>query len=454
MKKLFKVALFIIMILNVVSCKDTLEPKPVDLLTAEIALNEAKDVPNVEIALYSAFRNIIPASVIAGDCTADMLIHRGTFTQYRELGNKNITTANGSAAYLWSSIYNAVYIANFLLERLPDVPGVKTATRDRVIAVSRFLRGYSYFIALYTFGGVPEVLSTSIEINSKIPRASEAEIRNLIIDDYNAALGVLTTEPTNAGYASDFAVRAALAKYFLYIKDWPQAESFSSQVISSNKYALEPSYASVVNKDFPTESIFEMGYSISDDPGTDSNIGLNNLFVGRREVIPSNQIILALSSNESGDRFASIKFDPENLKGTDNGWAVAKYGTKDEDNNNVMVMRLAEMYLIRAEARARQAKITGVNGAIADVNVLRTRANAPTITTANQSQMIQLIEDERRYELAFEGHRWYDLVRTGRASQVMPLFNSNWKNAYDKWPIPQREIQNNPALADSQNPGY
>lgn len=117
-------------------------------------------------------------------------------------------------------------------------------------------------------------------------------------------------------------------------------------------------------------------------------------------------------------------------------------------------MRLAEMYLIRAEARAQQGKITGVNGAIADINVLRARAKAPTITNASQSQMIQLIEEERRYELAFEGHRWYDLVRTGRASQVMPLFNLNWRSKYEKWPIPQREIQNNPALADDQNPGY
>jgi len=148
------------------------------------------------------------------------------------------------------------------------------------------------------------------------------------------------------------------------------------------------------------------------------------------------------------------KFDPAKLKGSDNGWSVAKYGTKDEDNNNVTVFRLAEMYLIRAEARAQQGNVTGTGSAMDDINVLRDRANAPLITAATQSQMILLIEKERLYELAYEGHRWYDLVRTGRASAVMSAFSPNWKDTEDLWPIPQRELLNNPALVGNQNPGY
>jgi hypothetical protein len=154
---------------------------------------------------------------------------------------------------------------------------------------------------------------------------------------------------------------------------------------------------------------------------------------------------------ESGVRFNSISFNANNLKGSDNGWSVAKFGTADQDNNNVVVFRLAEMYLIRAEARSKQNNTTGARN---DLNVLRARAKAPLITSASQSQLIQLIEDERRYELAFEGHRWYDLVRTNRAKAVMSAFSSNWKDAYELWPIPQREILNNPALVGNQNPGY
>ena len=436
------------------SCNNVLEPEPVDILTNDIVLNEPRDVGNVEIGLYSAFRNIAPATVIAGDFTADMLIHNGTFSQYRELGTKQLSSANASVAALWGAIYNTVYIANFIMERLPEVSGVPAAQRDQVMGTAHFLRGYAYFIALYTFGGVPEVITTDIETNRNIPRASDADILTLIIDDYNEALGLVPEEPVNAAFVGEFAVRAAFARLHLYLGNWSDAEQFSTDVIDSELYELETDFSSLVEEDFTNEAILEVGYTLADDPGTSTNFGLNNLFVGRREIIPSNQVVVALDRSESGDRFSSMTFDLSNLNGTDNGWSVAKYGTADADNNNVVVFRLAEMYLIRAEARAQQDNVTGINSAQTDINMLRDRANAPTVPSVSKSQMIQLIEEERRYELAFEGHRWYDLVRTGRASQVMPVFSVNWRDDFELWPIPQREIQNNPALVGNQNPGY
>ena len=436
------------------SCENVLEPEPIDLLTNDIVLNEPNDVGNVEIGLYSAFRNIVPGTVISGDFTADMLIHNGTFSQYRELGTKQISSANASVAALWGSIYNTVYIANFILERLPEVEGVPTAQRDQVMGTAHFLRGYAYFIALYTFGGVPQVLTTDIETNRNIPRAGESEMLALIESDYLEALSTVPDEPVTAAYVGEFAVRAALARYYLYLGNWAQAEEYATDVIESGNYELEPDFSSIVEEDFTIEAILEVGYTIADDPGTNGNIGLNNLFVGRREIIPSNQVVVALASSESGDRFSSISFDVDELSGTDNGWSVAMYGTADADNNNVVVFRLAEMYLIRAEARAQLENVTGLNSAQTDINILRTRAGAPTIAAVSKSQMLRLIEEERRYELAFEGHRWYDLVRTGRAQTVMIAFSVNWRSDYEVWPIPQREIQNNPALVGNQNPGY
>jgi starch-binding outer membrane protein, SusD/RagB family len=457
--------LIIFLLIVTVSCANILEPKPVDLATDDIVLNEAKDVPIVEIGLYSAFRPIIPSMVIAGDFTADNLIHNGTFSQYRELGNKQITSANASATAMWGSIYNTIYIANFILERLPTVPGVRTADRNRVLATAHFLRGYAYFVALQTYGGVPKVLQTSIEANRNIPRATESEILQLILDDYNEALGKLPTRPASPGFAGEYAVRAALAKFHLYQKNYEQAEQFATQVINSGIYVLDTLFTRVVRTDFTSEAIFEVGYTISDDPGTNSNIGLNNLFVGRREIIPSNKVVVILNSAESGERVSSISFNFDHLRGADNGWSVAKYGTADELNNNVVVFRLAEMHLIRAEARAHRGNVTGPNSAQTDINILRERADiwdlereekifTPRVGAVSQAQMLQIIESERVYELAFEGHRWYDLVRTGRAATVMPAFNSNWRAAYERWPIPQREIQTNPALAGNQNPGY
>lgn len=450
-----KPLLFIfVLVFSTTSCTDLLEPEPIDLLTDDVVLNEPKDVPNVEIGLYSAFRDIVPATVIAGDATADMLTHNGTFTQYRELGTKQITSANSSAADLWGSIYNSIYIANFILERLPSVQGVKTSDLNRVMGTAHFIRGYAYFIALNTFGGVPKVTETTIDANRNIARATKLEILNFVIEDFTEALTKLPKEPSGPAYAGEYAVRAMLAKFYLYQKDFVKAEQFATEVISSELYKLEPKFETLVKEDFTDEAILEVGYTLSDDPGTNGNIGLNNLFVGRREIIPSNQAVVALASDESGDRFSSISFNVNQLKGNDNGWSVAKYGTADQDNNNVVALRLGEMYLIRAEARVQLSKVTGAGSAQEDINVLRSRANAPLIASVTQSQMILLIEQERVYELAYEGNRWYDLVRTERAKDVMPAFSSNWKVQFELWPIPQREMLNNPALAGNQNPGY
>jgi hypothetical protein len=459
MKTYFRYIFLIALLFVANACHDVLEPKPVDLSVDEIVLNEPKDVPLVQIGLYNAFRVIPPAAVIAGDMTADMLIHNGTFTQYRELGTKQITSANASVATLWEAVYNTVYVANFILERLPDISGISSTQRDQVMATAHFLRGYAYFIGVKTFGGIPKVTTTDIGTNRNIPRASADDILSLVFDDYTFALGKLPAKGDNPGYASESAVQAALARFYLYAGDWANAESLASGIIDAKRYTLETSFANVVNKDFPTESIFEVAYTLTDDPGTNGSIGLNNLFVGRREIIPSNQAVIALASAESGNqtaddsvgRFSTIKFNIQNLKGNDNGWSVAKYGTGDQDNNNVYVFRLPEMYLIRAEARAQQNKIAG---AVDDINVLRKRAHATRVKSVNKAQLLQVIEDERRYELAFEGHRWYDLVRTGRAAAVMSAFSPNWTNTYEQWPIPQREIQNNPALVGNQNPGY
>jgi len=449
-----KLYIIITAALVLTSCEQLLEPQPVDKLTDDLVLNEPADVPQVEAGLYNAFRNTTPVTVIAGDFTADMLTHNGTFSQYRELGTKNITSSNASSTALWGAIYNTVYISNFILERLPNIPGVGTSQRARVMGTAHFLRGYAYFIGLYTYGGIPKVLTTDIETNENIPRATEDDILELIEEDFEYALEALPDDPGSAGFAGKQAVRAALAKLNLYLENWDEAEDYATEVIESEEFELEDEFQTVVNEDFTSEAIFEMGYTIADDPGTSGNFGLNNLFVGRREIIPSNQVIVMLASSESGDRFSSISFNANNLNGSDNGWSVAKYGTADEDNNNVVVFRLAELYLIRAEARARQGDVTGANSAQADLNILRERADAPLVPSVTQNQMIQLIENERVYELAFEGHRWYDLNRTGRITAVMTGFSANWESTFERWPIPQREILNNPALSGEQNPGY
>ncbi|MEI9919879.1 MAG: RagB/SusD family nutrient uptake outer membrane protein [Bacteroidota bacterium] len=456
-------------------CHDQLNPEPIDLVVNDVVLNEPKDIEGVEIGLYRAFRLTMASTVLAGDLTADNLIHNGTFAQYREIAIKQITTGNATVSELWGTLYGAIYIANFMIERIPTIEGVTASVRKESMATAYFIRGLCYFRLAATFGGVPKVTTTDIETNRNIARATKDEIMALAEADFLLALGNLGGKQATPATACDNAVNAALARFYLYKKDYNAAIQYSTAVINSNDYVLEEDYVTIITKDFTDESIFEVGYTISDDGDGTS---LNDLFVSRREMIPSNNIVPvfdSLANRALGRRNRAIKFKTANLKGTDNGWEVANYGTAVDNNNNIVVFRLAEMYLIRAEARAILGNVGGINSAQSDITLLRKRANFPRnlskkitpkdtvkahwvvdtlATTPTQAQMISLIEVERRMELSYEGHRWYDLVRTGRVEQVMPPFNSNWKAAYELWPIPQREIQNNPALAGEQNPGY
>lgn len=441
------------------ACNEVLEPKPVDLLVDELVLNEAADVQPVRIGMYSALRGAASSIIIAGDFTSDYTQFNGTFTDYRELGTKQITAANGAVDELWRNLYRTIYVTNFMLENLPGVAGVPEATRKQVVAEARFLRGFANFIGTYTYGDIPQVTSTVQAPNRVIGRTPRATILASVLADYEAALPDLPSVTdagnvtTNATYVNTTSCRAAMARFYLYQKNWAKAEEMATLVINSGIYNLQPNYADVVTRDFTGESILEVGYNLSDDPGT-GNFALNNILVGRREIIPSNQLVLSLVSTEAGTRQTTLSFSTQNLRGSDNGWTVRKYGTASEDNNNIVLIRLAEMHLIRAEARAQLGRQTGANGAVADLNVLRTRAKAPAITSTVQADVLLAVERERVYELAFEGHRWYDLVRTGRAQAVMSAFSPNWNSRYELWPIPQREIQQNPTLSTQQNPGY
>lgn len=441
---------FILTCTLLTSCKEVLEPTPYDIRVDDLTLKTSVDVPLVRIGLYSAFRAMTSSVVIAGDFTADNIKHNGTFTSYQEFGTKQITSTNSDVSTFWAGLFRTVYVANFILERLPNVTGVTSDSRKQLIAEARFLRGMTNFYGVYTFGDIPLVTTTSQETNRNIGRTAKAIVLAAVLADYQAALADLPDDSsTGAAYLSKRVVQAALARFYLYQKNWVQAEVNATSVISSGKFTLVPDYNSVVNLNFTAESIFEVGYTQNDDPAT-----LNTLFVSRREVIPSDQVVIALNSTESGARVATIAFNVQQQQGNDNGWTVRKYGTALAGNANIVVFRLAEMYLIRAEARAQQGNLTATTGAVADLNVLRNRAKASTVTVAAQADILLAIERERQYELSFEGHRWYDLVRTGRAQAVMSAFSPNWNSRYEVWPIPQSEILRNPALQNAQNPGY
>jgi hypothetical protein len=435
------------------SCENILEPEPVDLITDDEVLTDAGSAQVVVSGIYRGLASLAAPKIIAGDMMADHLLANGTFTQYIEIGNHDLSASNGAAVALWGVIYDIAYRVNFLLEGLPEVTGLVESQRQRFEAEARFIRAYAYWLGAYTYGDIPIVTSTSITENRDIGRTPFNEVLDYVEQEFLFTIDKLPELPQNTGFLSNGAAKAMLARYYLYRENWAEAERYATEVIdgvNTANYTLEANFEDAL-ADFSSESILEIVYSANDNPGTSTNFGINNLFVGRREIIPSDAIIFALSSL-GGDRDIMLEFDADNLSGSDNGWTIVRYGPFD----NIPLFRLPEIYLIRAEARARQERVTGSSGGLQDlVRVRRRSGNADDLLSiSGQSQLLQAIERERQVELAFEGHRWYDLKRTGRAASVMNAFTTNWSDTDLLWPIPLREVLNNPALRDAQNPGY
>lgn len=441
------------MLISMSACEGILEPEPVDRITDDQVLTDGGSAQVVVSGIYRGLANMATPQIIAGDMMADHLQENGTFTQYIEIGNYDLSASNGIAEALWSVIYSTAYRVNFLLEGLPEVTGLIDSDRERLEAEARFIRAYGYFLGAYTYGDIPIVTSTSISENRNVGPSPVNEVLDYVEEELLFTVDKLPVITSNSGFLSNGAAKAALARFYLYRENWEEAERYATEVIdgvNTDDYTLEANFEAAID-DFSSESILEIVYSANDNPGTSANFSINNLLVGRREIIPRDQIISALRS-AGGDRDIMLEFDADNLRSDDNGWTVVRYGPF----GNIPLFRLAEMYLIRAEARAQQGRITGANGGLQDLIIVRQRsASADNLEDiSGQSQLLQAIQQERQVELAFEGHRWYDLKRTGSANSVMSAVSPNWSDTDLLWPIPLREIQNNPALNNAQNPGY
>lgn len=371
-----------------------------------------------------------------------------------EFSENEIFTENTGALAIWRSAYNIIYLANNLLEGIENSTGISEPVMKRLEGKARFIRAFCHFYLVNLYGDIPLVLTTDYEKNSLIPRTESSEIYDQITLDLERAREVL-----NEGYKNDerynvnlYAATALLARVELYQENWDYAEELSSEVINATSlYSLQ---------------------------------GLDEVFIANSkeaiwQISPAGRGNILTSTNEGytfiGSSFTSIKLRSEfvsTLDSTDlrlTNWIghfsdenreydyVHKYKDRSSINNiteYAMVLRLAEQYLIRAEARA---NLENLSGAIEDLDTLRERAGSNLIQDINpdisQSEIITLIMNERKKELFAEwGHRWLDLKRLERATEVLSDKTSTWEETDVLYPIPAEERSKNPNLG--QNPGY
>jgi hypothetical protein len=382
-----------------------------------------------------------------------------TNTSAVEFYNNSLNSKNVEVLGLWTSLYQVIYSANSSIEGLRNSTGLSSTLRDQLLGEALFVRAFCYFNLVNLFGKVPLVISTDYRSNTNLKREEVEVIYNSVLRDLLEAKSLMSEAyPTPQRVRPNRATAMALlARVYLYRQDWINAEREATQIIDNSIYLIEADLNNVFVSS-SKEAIWQLRPT-----STSLNTWEGNYFIINSLPNYSYLTNSLVTSFEDGDLRAT-KWINSFATTTEVFLYPFKYkikfgGTASSPPVGLteysMVFRLAELYLIRAEARA---NLDILQGAIEDVDVLRARAQLPLIgdvTPGISSQDLLLaIEDERRHELFTEwGHRWYDLKRTGRADIIFASLKNGWGTSDGLYPIPEIEFSRNPLLK-TQNPGY
>jgi hypothetical protein len=456
MKNLIIILLVLGIFLGSTSCEKYLEvPLPVDQLATESVFTSKPAIDATVIGIYSSLAGLIHAWDFGYTLyLSDELYYPSVQGSRYDLSIANINPTS-SQVTSWGHYYTLINRANLVIENLPKVPisVLSSADNNRFMAEAKYLRAFANLYLAGFWGDAPLVLNSELEANLRSPRTPVSQVFEQIIKDLEDAKNLLpsTVAVSPNRIHNKHQVEALLARVYLYNGLWEKAEVSANNVITQNGYyTLLPSLADVFKRN-SKETIFSLRESVT------SSLFLDKTYFGS---------VLIQDVNVAMHPSILAKFETGDLRLTT--WTTLVSGrrqpfkyihslTANASSNpqDFIIQRYAELYLVRAEARAQQGKLTGAQGAIADVNTIRTRASRPNTTAATQAEVLQAIEDERVRELFGEAHRWFDLKRTGKADQVLgslPHKAPNYKPYMKFMPIDTRQIDANPSL--TQTAGY
>lgn len=451
MKKIF--AIVSIFSLIWVSC-DVLDVNPQHSIPEDQAINSRNDALRAITGCYDALQAVGYYGrnyIVVGDLAADNLIWSGTTAGYNQIDNNSILADNTIVEGIWADIYRLLNRVNNLIVRLPDLDDISEGERNEMLAEMYFLRALAHFDLVRLFGAVP-IRTQPVTINEddlNIPRSPADDVYQQVFDDILLAEQNMNASGSfvsaKASYPAVLALKAKVNLYYYSITNnksyLDTAIEAASNVINDFGFSLENDFAFLFSGNNNSETIFEVDFNEQDRNRMAEYFFPTNLS-GRHEFTPHKLLYNAFIENDAR-KDASIGINQADT-------FALKYNDIETGTDNVYVFRLSEMYLIRAEARA--LKQTDVEGIQDDINTVRGRAGLNPVTTNDFTALLQHIGEQRRLEFAFEGHRWFDLVRTGRAVEVLEGVTQDYQTLF---PIPLNEILANDAITnDDQNPGY
>ncbi len=443
-------------------CEGFLDTKPASSIDPEVAQSSLKGMESLSVSMHSrmrAFARYGNQLMLLGDVLADNTDRHPT-TSGRYQGQS--INSDRSHFTLWGTAFRTINEANFIIDGIDRLDNVTEEVRSRLLGEAYFMRAFAYhdLIRIYAYEPGREVNgwkegmiirtepTRDVTLADDRPRSSNQVVYDLIVDDLEKAIDFLSTGDRGVYYANYEAALALMARVQLYLEDWDSAIDYATDAINATNLSLVDvnTFKNNIFESAPNpESIFE----INIDPNTEtlgSNDALDQYLTpaGWFDIIPSQNLLDLYDANDARLDLYDTSSDGYPF--------IKKYtGSKGTYTDNIPVIRYPELLLIRAEAYAETNK---ESDAIDDLETLR-RARGLTDYTNPPSGDALILEilDERRRELAFEGHRWFDLKRRGMDIPKQGVLPSIEYEDYRILSyIPRSEVDDFENV--NQNPGY
>jgi len=426
---------------------------PIDQVQTVTVFNDPEAATAAIIGLYAQLQTTNLSITNGGmtayaGLTADELHNTSSSTDLDAFYSNNIPSNNSTiSSRFWSAAYKYIYHANRVIEGLAKSDKLSNETRLPIEAEARFIRAFIYHYMINLFGDVPLILTTNYKVNAVLPRTPVLEIKQHILEDLLFAYKNLPVKPfaNNARPCKNTAA-AFLARFYLFEGDWSKAMELSTEVINADDYQLEASIENVF-----LLSSKETIWQIPKDAGNTVE-GTTFVPTAASTSLPAYQITNSLITEFTSQDKRLLNW--VNTKTVNNTTYYYPYKYKERTASPItegyIVMRLAEQYLIRAEANLQLHK---PNLALIDLNEVRQRAGLTVLDITDTGTILSNIISENRKEFFAEwGHRWFLLKRMGSINDILGSEKQGWKPSAALYPIPFTEINKNPFLV--QNPGY
>lgn len=430
----------VVALLLLSSCDDFLTIEPRETISDELAI---VDKTSLNTALRGAYRSLGDGGYYGGTYVLLGFVPSGNieYQVFNNLQDLNFLPEDGSFQSAWSGIYKTINVTNHIIAKAPEIADINLTAEDRnrILGEAHFIRALAYFDLVRAFGGVPIKLSPTLDIGdgANVTRSSVAETYAQVLNDLEVAEQLLPAT-VNRIRANKHSAQALRARYHLYNQQWDQAVSYASSVIDlPAQYKLTAPFSAWFKNGVTqtNESIFEIAFSPQNTNGLRTPMSLLSRG-GEYRFRPTEDVVDALKRDEvGGDRLTLI--DSTTQSNTTSYAGALYYRSPATDPS--YILRIAEQYLIRAEAKA---QLNDLSGAMEDLNVVRKRAGLPATEALTKEELLDAILEERRFEFLWEAHRYFDLTRTGKLKEKIEALKPNLTitSKLDVFPIPSNEV--------------